>query len=263
MHPVFQAGLRSALALVPILIFAVLMRRHLSISDGTLRWGLLCGLVFSLEFVLMFAALDYTSVARVSVLFYAMPVWFTIAASFLLPGESLSATRIAGLALAVCGVVVAMLDQFGVGAPGRLFGDFLALGASVCWAILTMLVRATPLKKSSPEMQLLYQLMVSAAVLLPLSFLLGGQIREMTTTIAWVFAFQVLVVVAFGFSLWFWLLSVYPAPAMASYSFLAPVFGVLCGWLVLGEQISVTIVAALVLVCTGIVLINRRTGVGS
>lgn len=259
MQPVFQAGLRSACAILPILIFALLMRRRLSVSDGTFPFGVICGLLFSFEFVVLFLALDYTTVARVSVLFYTMPVWFTIAASFLLPGESLTRLRVIGLVLAVCGIIVAMFDRTGSDAEGRLLGDFLALCASFSWAAIAMLCRATPLQKSSSEMQLLYQLSVSALVLLPLSFLFGDLFREMTTTLAWVFVFQVIVVVAFGFSLWFWILSIYPASATASYSFLAPVFGVFFGWLILGEKISVSIVVALVLVCLGILLINKKS----
>lgn len=262
LQPVFQAGLRSACALVVILIFAFLMRRKLSVSDGTLPYGLLCGLVFSVEFVLLFLALDHTTVARVSVLFFTMPVWFTIAAYFLLPGETLGRSRIVGLLMAVIGITVAMLDKFGMGADARLYGDLLALGASMCWAIIALLVRATPLKTSSPEMQLLYQLAVSAVLLLPLSFLFGEQIREMTITLAWVFAFQVIVVVAFGFSLWFWILSVYPASATASFVFLAPVFGVLFGWTILGEKISTNVVFALILVCGGIFLVNKSSDFG-
>jgi len=213
LQPVFQAGLRSACAIVPILAFALLMRRSLSVRDGSLPYGIVCGLLFSVEFIFVFLALDYTTVARVSVLFYTMPVWFTLAASFLLPGEHLSTSRIVGLVLCVCGITVAMLDRFASQADGLLLGDLFALAASVCWAAIAMMCRATPLKHSSSEMQLLYQLSVSALVLLPLSFLFGDQIREMTTELAWVFAFQVVVVVAFGFSLWFWILSVYPASA--------------------------------------------------
>lgn len=258
LQPVFQAGLRSAFAIIPIFLFALLMRRRLSVTDGSFPYGIVCGLIFSFEFVVLFLALDYTSVARVSVLFYTMPVWFTIAASFLLPDETLTTGRIVGLSLAVCGITIAMLDRMGSGGEGRLLGDILALCASVSWAAIALMCRATPLKKSSPEMQLLYQLAVSAIVLLPLSFLFGEQLREMTTTLAWIFAFQVVVVVAFGFSLWFWILSVYPASATASYSFLAPVFGVVFGWLILGEKISLAITVALVLVCMGILMINRK-----
>ncbi len=257
LQPVFQAGLRSAFAILPVVVFAVLMRKRLSVSDGSLPFGIFCGLFFALEFLLMFMALDFTTVARVSVLFYTMPVWLTLAAHFLLPNEGLTRSKVAGLMLAVGGIAVAMVDRGTDGADGSLRGDLMALAGAMCWAAIALLARATPLKKSSPEMQILYQLVVSAAVLLPVALLFGGLIREMTPFLWGIFAFQVVVVVAFGFSLWFWILSIYPASSTASFSFLAPVFGVLFGWLILGEAITWTLAVALVMVCTGIVLINR------
>ena len=62
-----------------------------------------------------------------------------------------------------------------------------------------------------------------------------------------------------GFLGWFWVLSIYPASDIAAFGFLTPLFGVVFGWLILGERISVTIIGALLLVSVGIVLINRRT----
>jgi len=45
---------------------------------------------------------------------------------------------------------------------------------------------------------------------------------------------------------------------VASFSFLSPVFAVLLGWIILDEQIEVTIWLALGLVAAGLYLINRR-----
>ncbi len=255
LQPVFQAGLRSACAIVPILLFALITRKKLSVTDGTLKMGILCGTIFGIEFLFIFIALDLTSVARVSVLFYTMPVWFTVAAHYLLPDESMTPRRMLGLALAVTGVAIAMLDR--QAGSAHLVGDLLALAGSLCWTVIALLVRGTSLKKATPEMQLLYQLTVSALILLPVSLLFGELIREMTMTLAWVFVFQITVVMGIGFLLWFWILSIYPASATTSFSFLAPVFGVFFGWLLLDEQLSYAIVVALLLVCCGIVLITR------
>ena len=79
------------------------------------------------------------------------------------------------------------------------------------------------------------------------------------TAVHWaIFAAQVLIVVCVGFMTWFWVLSIYPASDMASFSFLGPVFGALFGWIILGEAFTWVIVAALILVGLGIVLVNRR-----
>ena len=256
MHPAMQAGLRSAIAIVPVLALALIFRRRLSISDGSLPWGVFTGVLFALEFLLLFLALEYSTVVRVSMLFYTMPVWMTIAAHFLIPAERLNTVRVLGLVVAVAGLTVAMWGR-GEG-ENLLLGDIYCIAAAMIWAAIGLVARLTPMNRSAPEMQLLYQLVVSAFVLLPVSYLIGDQVRDLHSEHWWILVFQSIVVVGFGFSTWFWVLSKYPSSDMASFGFLAPVFGVLLGWLLLGEDLSIWIIVALVLVSFGIVLINRK-----
>ncbi|MEZ5558016.1 MAG: DMT family transporter [Pseudomonadales bacterium] len=260
--PVFQSGLRSACAFLPVLGFAWLTGRRLSLRDGTLGLGLLNGLLFSGEFCLLFLALDHTTVARVSLFFYTMPIWVTLGAHLLVPGERLTLTRALGLALAVIGVALALSGRSQAAGSDAWLGDALALLAAMFWAAIALLTRTTRLATCSPEMNLLYQLAVSAVVLLLVAPLFGATVREVTPVIAGIFAFQVIVIVAIGFVVWFWILSVYPVSHMASFSLLAPVFGVLFGWLIFDDPIPPQFVAALLLVGSGILLVNRpRRGV--
>jgi len=256
MHPAMQAGLRSAFAILPVLLLALIFRRRLSISDGSLPWGLFTGVLFALEFLLLFRALDYSTVARASMLFYTMPVWMTIGAHFLIPAERLTTVRVLGLAVAIAGLAVAMWGR-GEG-ENLLRGDVYCIAAAMMWAAIGLVARLTPMNRSAPEMQLLYQLVVSAIVLLPVSYLIGDQVRDLQLMHWGILAFQAIVVVGVGFLTWFWVLSKYPASDVASFGFLAPLFGVLLGWLLLGEELSIWIIVALILVSFGIVLINRK-----
>ena len=256
--PVFQAGLRSVCALVFVLAYALYTRRKLSVSDGSFVPGLCCGALFAAEFMLTFSAFDYTSVARATMLFYTMPFWLACAAHFMIPGERLTPLRVFGLAMAVAGVAWALLRNDHPATEYALLGDLMCLVAAFCWAGIALLVRTTALSRSSPEMQLVYQLAVSGAIMLPLAPLFGDLVRDFTPLIGGLFAFQVLVVVSFGFLMWFRVLAIYPASDMASFGFLTPLFGVMFGWLILGETITLEFVGALALVCAGIVLVNRK-----
>ena len=258
MHPVFQAGLRSACAFFPVLLFALFMRRKLVLRDGSLWPGILAGCLFALEFTLVFIGLDYTSVARASVLFYTMPIWVALAAHFFIPGELLTPRRVLGLCLACLGVVLALIYNSDPASDKAFVGDMFCLAGSFLWAAIALLARTTRLSQSSPEMQLLYQLAVSAPLLILGALWIGETWREPTVFVLGVFAFQVLVVVSVGFLAWFWVLSIYPASDMAVYSFLAPVFGVLFGWLILGEGLGINVLIALVLVSVGIALVNLK-----
>ncbi len=256
--PIFQAGLRSAFAFFPVLAFAIIARRRLSIRDGSLPAGIFCGLLFAAEFLLLFMALEFTTVSRASLFFYTMPFWVALMAHFMIEGEQLRAVHMAGLALAFAGVALALLNDAEPATDFAIWGDVMCLLGAMGWAGVVIVVRTTRLSRSSPEMQLLYQLGVSALVLVPLAALLGDTVRDMTPSLAAIFTFQVLVVVCVGFVTWFWIVSIYPAADIASYAFLAPVFGVLFGWLILDENLSATIIIALALVAAGITLVNRK-----
>ena len=257
--PVFQAGLRSACAFLPVLVFAWIARRRLSVTDGTLGPGIVNGLLFSGEFCLLFLALDYTSVARVSLFFYTMPFWVAVGAHFVIPGERLTRSRIVGLAIALAGVTLALSgdDAPSTGSKAWL-GDLLAVGGGVLWAGIALLTRTTRLSSATPEMNLLYQLAVSAVLLLAVASLFGEPIREVTPVILGIFTFQFLVVVAFGFVVWFWILVIYPVSDMASFGLLTPVFGVFFGWLIFDDELTPSFILSLLMVGSGIFLINSR-----
>ncbi len=262
MEPVFQAGLRSTLAVVPLLAFALWRGKKIGFGDGTFWPGVLCGVLFAGEFWLLFNALDYTTVSRAGLLFYTMPVWVALSAHWLLPGETLTPRRVVGLLFAVAGISLALLRNDAPATPDALQGDLMALAGSILWAGIALTARLTNFSKTSPEMQMIYQLIVSALILLALAFfgaMGGGELFRGMTLLLWgVFAFQVVVVVAFGFALWFWVLSIYPASNMASFAFLTPLFSVFFGWLIFDEHLTFSFVAALCLVGLGIWLVNQK-----
>ncbi len=258
LQPVFLAGLRSVGGAVCIYLWMRFRGLSFKIAPGTVGPGILIGLVFAAEFVFLFIALDLTTVTRTSVIFYTMPVWLALGAHVLIPGEKITPIKGVGLALAVLGMVIAItMRDTGDGGNASLLGDLFALAAALLWAGVALCARATRLKSEAPETQLLWQLVISAPVLLVVSLAFGPLLRD-PTWVHWAgLGFQIVAVVSAGFLLWFWLLTIYPPAPVAAFSFLAPVFGVTLGWAVLGEAVGPEIIAALVLVCIGIVLINR------
>ena len=257
MEPFFQAGLRSLCGAIVVVTFCAARGRSLRVPHGTLLPGLVSGTFFALEFALLFNAVNLTSVSRASVLFYTMPVWLAVAAHFLL-GERLTPTRILGLCFAVAGVACALLWNAEPASDYAIWGDLMCLLGAGFWMGIAVLARASRLSVAEPHVQLLFQLLVSAPILIGLAAIPGTFAFGMTPTLWGIFAVTVFAVGSFGFLLWFWILSIYPASDMASFSFLAPVFGVIFGWAILGETVGWNVVAALIMVGVGLVLINRR-----
>ncbi|AXI46233.1 EamA/RhaT family transporter [Sulfitobacter sp. SK012] len=256
-NPVFSAGIRSAGAGFVLLLWMYFRGVPMRIPRAAWAGAIASGLLFTLEFACLFVALDKGDVGRVSVILYSMPVWLALAAHVLLPGERLSGLRIVGLVLAMAGVAVALLDRSG-GASVSWTGDLLALAAALCWAGIVLCVRITPLSEVEAAPQLMAQVAISGPILLLIAPLFGPLIRDLQPIFLAGLLFQIIAVGSFGFLVWFWLIKIYPASSVASFSFLSPVFSVILGWLLLSEDVAPSVWAALVLVAVGIYLINRR-----
>ncbi|MEP3845010.1 MAG: DMT family transporter [Paracoccaceae bacterium] len=253
--PIFSAGARSFGAMLVVVLWIYFRQKRLTLQRDSIKGGTLLGVLFAVEFMCLFSALDFTSVSRISIIFYSMPVWLALAAHFLLPGERLTSWRLVGLVLAMAGVAIAVADRSG---DASLLGDGFALIGAICWAGIALTVRLSALSKVEPAEQLLWQLMVSAPLLLIAAYISGDIFRDPEMIHFAGMAFQIIAVASFGFLAWFWLMSVYPASGVASFSFLSPVFSVLLGWLLLREDVGISIWIALSLVAVGIVLINRK-----
>ncbi|WP_296376919.1 DMT family transporter [Yoonia sp.] len=204
----------------------------------------------------MFVALDLTTVGRSGVIFYSMPVWLALMAHLFIPDDKITPRKALGLGFALAGVAWAILMRDdGV---GSLWGDLAALGAAMGWAAMAMVIRTTSLGQVRPEIQLMWQVGVSAPIMLVAALFFGPLVRELAPVHVAGLLFQIVIIVSAGFIFWLWLLSIYPASGVASFSFLTPVLSVGMGWAILGEQVGVDLIGALVLVVIGIVLINRR-----
>jgi drug/metabolite transporter (DMT)-like permease len=254
--PIFQAGVRSLGAVIVLMIWMRLRGVSFKVPRTALAGGIASGLFFTLEFMCLFTALDITTVSRASVIFYSMPVWLSLIAHFFFPNERLTRLKLLGLILAMSGVAIALADR-GDGAFSWK-GDLMALTSAFCWAGIICCVRMTPLSQVPPAQQLMFQVMISAPILLLLAPFFGPMLREVEVIHVAGLLFQIIAVASLGFLVWFWLMSIYPASSVASFSFLSPVFSVILGCLLLSEDVALSVWGALVLVASGIYLINRK-----
>jgi len=252
--PILQAGVRSGAG--ALLVFAWARWRGLALfsPDKSLRPGLLAGLLFGFEFVFIFVGVDHTTVSRMVVFLYTAPCFTVLGLHFFVPGERMGWRQGAGVLLAFAGLVTAFIDK---ASGGSLLGDAFGVLAALFWAATTVLIRATALAKVTATKVLLYQLVVSAAVMFPLSWLVGERgIGVLSAPTFWAMAYQIVVVAFISYLAWFWLLTRYLAGRLLVFSFLTPLFGVGFGMLLMGDQPSLHFFAAAAMVVGGIVLVN-------
>ena len=256
--PVLQGGLRSLGSGALLLLWCALRGVPLWRRDGTLGPGLLAGLLFAVEFALLYPGLALTTASRGVVFLYTAPFVVALGAHWFVPGERLTRAKTIGLLAAFAGLALAFADSLRLPSARELMGDLLCLATAVAWGATTVVIKASSLARVRAEKTLLYQLGVSALLLPPASLLLGEPWRlDITPTVAVAFAYQVVVVAFASYAAWFWLVARYPASSLAAFTFVTPIFGVAAGALLLGESVTPALLAAVALIATGIWLVNR------
>jgi drug/metabolite transporter (DMT)-like permease len=254
--PLTMATFRSAGGLLVVLLVARLRGIDLFKRDGTLAAGIWAGVLFGLEFIVIYRGLVWTSASRAVVFLYIAP--FVVALGSFRLGERLGPSQWGGLALSFAGVVLAIgAPQAGVGAL-TLAGDLLVLTGGVLWAATTLVVKLTPLLRAPAEKTLAYQLAVSVPILALGALLSGERVPAMPSALALMsLAYQTIWVVGLTFLMWFMLIRTFSASKLSAFAFMTPLFGVAAGYFVLHDHLTVAFGGAAVLVIAGLFLVNR------
>jgi len=255
--PMVQGCARFVGATILLMLWCAWRRIPLWQSDGSLRAGLLAGLLFALEFVCIYPGMQYTTASRLTILLYTAPFWVALLLPIWLKHERLRPLQWVGLSLAFSGVAFALRDSLAAG--GSWLGDVLSLAAGALWGLTTVVLRTTALSRVSAEKLLFYQVGVSAVVL-PLAALAMGETFSMDYPFwGWSsLALQAVLGAFVTFLIWMWIISHYPATRVSAFSFLSPLSALMFGALWLGEPITADLMIALAGVGLGIYLVNRR-----
>jgi drug/metabolite transporter (DMT)-like permease len=255
--PMLQATIRSSGALVVLFLIARLRGVKMFERDGTLRPGLLAGVIFGVEFVLIYRGLLLTSASRAVVFLYTAP-FFVAFGSYLFLGERLRASQWGGLALCFAGVALAIgVPQANVDA-NVLLGDLLIVGGGALWAATTLLVKATALIKAPAEKGLGYQVALSIPILAFAAWITGERITHVPHALSLsLLAYQAFWVVGLTFTLWFALVKTYSASKLSAFTFITPLFGVAASYLIMHDTLTLAFGAAALLVIVGLYLVNK------
>ena len=177
-----------------------------------------------------------------------------LAAAFL--GERMTWRKALGLALGVGGVAFVVQSRIAGGLEQGEGIVFTLLG------LVSLVIGTILFKRFAPSGGLWVgngvQSLAAGFAILPFAFTfesLGDVVP--TWRLAAAIAFLVLLVSVFAYLIWFKLLEHSGATAASSYHFLMPPLGMLFGWWLLGEHVSVVDLAGIVPVALGIYLVTR------
>jgi len=258
--PLWQASIRFVGATALLWLWCVVRGIKLFARDGTLRAGLLAGILFAGEFTCIYLGLRDTTASRLTVFLYTSPFVVALLLPRFVAAEKLRPIQWIGLVIAFAAVAVAFSEGFtGTSTARQLRGDALALAGGVLWGLTTLVIRASNMAKASAEKTLFYQVAVTAVTAPLISLALGETWSLSYSAYAWgSIALQTAIGAFASYLAWMWMLRHYPATQMSSFTFLTPVFALVFGVVLLKEPLTMQLVLALCGVAVGIVLVSRK-----
>ena len=255
--PIFCAGLRSVIATVCLLIWMGFKR--LELFPARIKDGMVVGLLFGIEFGLLYMAILFTTVSSAYILLYTSPFFHALGAHLFLHGDRLTAKKWIGLSLSFSGVLILLSKHLGLSSIHQLTGDLMALSAAVAWASTTVYVKRRLAKVVLPYHTLFYQTLFSIPILFLLSLCFQETpVQTINGLILSAVAFQGILVAGISYLVWFFLVHRYPISRLSAFTFLTPVFATIAGVLILKEPVTLRLILSLVFVSIGIYIVNRQ-----
>ncbi|WP_194825486.1 EamA family transporter [Nocardia sp. XZ_19_231] len=252
--PFFFVALRFAVIAIPVLIF-------IPRPAVRTRWLLLYGIGFGiLQFAFLFTAMRTGMPTGLASLVLQSSAPFTVVLGAVLLRERLRPVQMAGLAVAVFGMVVIGADRM---ANATLLPVLLTLAGGLGWAFGNIGARQAGADSPgyNPMHLTLWMSVVPVLPMLALSMVVEGPgtgFRAIGTAFSAdglpalaALAYIAVLATVCGSGLWTYLMSRYPAGTVAPLSLLVPVVGIAAAWTVLDEQPSVAALVGGAIVIAG------------
>ncbi|MGC4019465.1 MAG: DMT family transporter [Muricomes sp.] len=256
---VLFAGYRFFLAgILTFIAGCILEKRILTMKRSSVPYVLRQGLFqTTFQYVFFYIGLAHTTGTKGSII-NASNVFVSIAAAhFMMKSEKMTWQKGLGCVLGLAGIVVINLVPGAWGTGFALNGEGMILLCSIIYGISTVTLKMISDRESSMTITA-YEILFGGAVLIVIGFLMGGHVGTFSVKPALLLLYLALLS-ASAFSIWTVLLKHNPVGKVAIYGFTIPIFGTVFSALLLGERIfSLRSLLALLLVSTGIIIVNRR-----
>jgi O-acetylserine/cysteine efflux transporter len=229
--PLLFAALRFALIAFPAVLF---------VDPPDVPWPAVVAvgmLICVGQFGLLFVAMDNGVPAGLASVILPLQPVFTIAFAVAALHERPRPRQVVGVACALVGLTVIAVGRAG-GVP--LWGVGLCIAAAASWGAGNVVTRAAAPRR--PFALLIWSSLFAPLPLATLSLVFDGfgswrrAAASFGPSTLLALAYVVAVATFFGFGVWTWLLSRYPASSVAPFTLLVPVVGILSAWVARGER---------------------------
>ena len=251
--PLLFTSIRFAATALPFIWF---------VRKPAISWGqiFIIGLtLLTLQFALLFKGMQMGVGGGVASTVIQCQAFFTLLIGAYILGERPVIREVAGLLVAVVGIVLIALTMNEASVSGML----VIIAASFFWATGNVLLK----RVGNVDMLalIIYASLFPPIPMFALSYIFEGpeQISAAMNTVSLssflALGYIVLASTLLGYSIWGFLIKTYEAKQVAPFGLLVPIFGVFSSWLFMGEPFGPQRLLGAAFVFAGLIVINWRT----
>lgn len=254
------AGIRFFLAGVFAIVLASAAGRKILLptKSSLPKIGIISMFQTVMQYFFFYVGLAHTTGVNASIIEAANVFLAIFISSLIFRQESLDAKKIFGCIVGFAGVVLVNIRP-GSAMHFNLLGDGFILISAATYACSSVFLKHYSASEN-PVMLSGYQFMFGGIVMAIPAYLLGGRLGIPSAKAVCLLVYLALVS-AVSYSIWGMLLKYNRVSRVTVYGFMNPVFGVILSAILLreGQTFGIAALAALVLVCAGIYIVNRDT----
>ena len=259
--PPYVAGAVRYLSAGPIMLAAcALLGRKISLTRRDLgRLLVISILLLSIGNIGVLWGEIYVPSGLASLIVALVPIWVVMIEAWIFRAGRMTAKGLVGLAIGIVGLLVLLWPRISSGTHlGRLelLGSSILAVGSFFWALGSVF---------SHRFNLTVDVFASAAWQMTLAgsingiiALVTGQFQRTHWTTSALSSIAYLVVFGswIGYSAYIYLLEHVPTPKVATYAYVNPIVAVFLGWIILHEQVDISMLAGTAIIIASVALVN-------
>ena len=254
--PIRQGWMRFVISAIVILFWARYKRVSLIPTKAEIKPLVQLGILFSVQLLFLNIGISKTSVSSSVILNSTYPIWVITLGHFFIKGDNFTFIKFSAVMIPYLGIIITYFDSFG--------NSSFLLGISFCLASGFLLgVRTIFLAKGSESIAPLKLLMAQAffgsIIFILLSVVFESDPYKFSLILLISILYQGAIVAGFNFIANIWLLKNYKPSQVTVIHLSQPIFGILIGYVVLGEKIGLLVVLGAAFVILGSVLVRKNS----
>ena len=254
------AGIRFTIAGLMVILFGSITQKKLMLpKKAELRPVMVVSMFQTVgQYILYYIGLAHTSGVRGAIIIGTNVFVAILVSSLIFRQEKLTMRKVAGSIVGFLGVIIINVAGGSLGEGSFLKGDLLVFLCTFCYAFSSVFM-----KKYSGTYDTVmisgYQFFLGGILMTIVGLIPGGTLH-FTEDGSWAVLLYLSFVSAAAYTLWSRILKYNPVSKIAVYGFMNPVFGVILSAVLLkeGSALGIFSILALLLVCAGIVIVNRE-----